>query len=556
MTYRHIDKFERADGPIGDSYTTACGGVIISDEAVIPIDGLQLQSGQSPPLADGITALKTQVFYTAEAMDGSNYVVRTTWAHDDIQPTALDIPVTTAPSFTALARMSKDPLLYDLGTHEDPACYDQGYGARVTFPLDGSAPILKIVKFLPLMRLPRLPRAVSVEIDGAIVLAQQTLDSVDLNLQPEFSAGSFVYTPGSVMPYKGQWQDMRLRIRRSNDEVVLDVYLNDRNLNQPILSYTDKQDPLWGDIGLPGFEFLSATLTSQPHTVSPFDVSGLSLLRCGLFSAETFLDVRKPLQVTPGSFFTYREVTNRVITLVEKDGDAKYNASTNGTTKFNTYLQFVLEAEADIIRSEGYFEWLKRAATIYLSECQSDYELPDDLGELEFIRPGNWIGTPLAQTDKWTFNQRLGAGLATEGQPSFFCVQENGPNSRPVVRFFPYPGIGQIPDRTQAPYVIVEYYARQIRPDEPDVQIPFIPQQHMDVLIYGAAAHALILDTDEANAARMAQIYATKLSRLVRANNRQITERPILRSAADLSIQGAPRAPLTRAAQLSSLLIV
>lgn len=555
MTYRHQDKFERADGPIGDQYTTACGGVIISDEAVIPIDGLQLQSGQSPPLADGITALKTQVFYTAEPLDGPNYVVRTTWAHDDINPTALDVGITTPPSFTALARMSKDPLLYDLGTHEEPSCFDQGYGARVTFPLDGSAPVLKIVKFQPLMRLPRLPKAVSVEIDGAIVLAEITLTSVDLNLQPEFSAGSFVYTPGEVMPYKGQWQDMRLRIRRSNDEVILDVYLNDRNLNQPILTYTDKEDPLWGDIGLAGFEFLSATLLDQPHTISPYDISGLSLLRCGLFAAETFLDIRKPVQVTPGSFFTYREVANRVILLVEKNGDVKYNASTNGTTKFNTYLQFVLEAEADIIRSEGYFDWLKRSQKIFLSEDQSDYELPEDFGELEFIRPGNWIGTPLAQTDRWSFNQRLGTGLGNSGRPSFFTIQDSGPNSRPVVRLFPFPCSGQIPDRTQAPYVFVEYYARQLRPDEPDVQIPFIPQQHIDVLIYGAAAHALLLDTDDANSQRIGQIYATKLARLIRANNRQITQRTVLRSAADISLQGMPHSPLTRAAQLGSLLI-
>lgn len=549
MTYRFQDKFERADGDIGSNYRVACGGVMISDEAVIPIDALQLQSGMSPPLAAGLTALKTQVLYTAEAMDSSNYVVRTTWAHDDIEPTSLGIEITTDPSFTILARMSKDPVLYDLGTHEDPACYDQGYGARVTFPLDGSAPVLKIIKFQPLKRLPRLPRPTSLEIDGAIVLASDTLTADDLNLQPDFSAGSFVYVEGEVMPYKGEWQDMRMRIRRSNSAVYIDVYLNDRNLNQSRLSYVDKQDPLWGDIGLPGFEFLSATLLDQPSEISPFDQSGLSLLRCGIFSAETFLDVEQPNRVTPGSQHTYRTVTNRVIELVEKDGDAKYNATTNGQTKFNTYLQFVLEAESDIIRTKGYWDWLKRSSRIYLSEDQCDYELPENFGAMEFVRAGS---IPLKMTDRWNFAMRSDP---SGGAPGVFAVQESGPNGRPIIRVSPYPCVGQIPDRTRAPFLTVEYYARQMRPYEPDVEIPFIPQQHMDVLIYGAAAHALILDTDDANRMAASQVYASKLRSLVRDDERlPSSHHLVMRSIADMN-HGAGL-PLTRAAQLGSLLFL
>lgn len=555
MTYRFQDKFDRADGEIGNNYTVACGGVIISDQAVIPIDATQILSGLSA-LFPGLTALKTQVFYTAEPMDGPDYVVRTTWAHDDIEPSALDPGgITTAPSFTALARMSKDPLLYDLGTHEEPACYDQGYGARVTFPLDGSAPILKIIKFQPLKRLPGLPRPVSTEVDGAIVLIQATLDPDDLNLDQSFASAT--YDVGEPLPYKGQWQDMRLRIRRADDEVILEVYLNDRNLNQARLVYTDRQDPLWGAIELPGFEFLSATLNNQVSGLSAYDINALSLLRCGLFSAETFLDVRRPVRVTPGSFYTYREVTNRVILLVEKDGDAKYNATTGAQTKFTNYLGFVLEAEADIIRKEGYWDWLKRSEKIYLIAGQSDYELPEDLGFLEMIRPGNWNSVPLVQADRYTFQNRIGGVGANNGRPTFFTIQESGPNSRPVVRFFPFPGVDQIPDRSDAPFVYVDYYARQLRPDEPDVQIPFIPQQHMDVLIWGAAAHALVLDTDDANSQRVAQVYASKLAGLVRDNNRvSAGEHLVARSAADVFTPNpSTRIPLLRATQLETLLI-
>jgi hypothetical protein len=488
-------------------------------------------------------------------MDGPNYVVRTTWAHDNISPSTLDpAGVSTAPSFSILARMTKDPLLYDLGVHEQPSCYDQGYGARVTFPLDNSAPILKIIKFQPAKRLPGIPRPASSEIDGALVLAQIVLEPIDLNLDESFAADSATYVDGDLLPYRGQWQDMRLRIRREDSEVIMDVYLNDRNLNQPILSFTDTIDPLWGGIGVPGFEFLSATLVDQPAGTSPFDVSGLSLLRCGIFSAETFLDVAKPVNITPGSMWTYGRVTDRVILLVEKNGDAKYNATTSTQTKFNTYLNFVLEAESEIIRQEGYYEWLKRSQRIYLSENQSDYELPADMGLLEQIRPGNWGAVPLVEVDRWRFQQFIGNSGDTNDRPAMFTIQDSGPDGRLVVRLYPFPGENQIPDRSEAPYIIVDYYGKQLFPNNPYEQLPFIPQQHFDVLTYGAAYHALLLDTDPDNRDAMKAAYERKLAGIVRANNRlSSSQHLVVRSVAD--IMQPEEIPLTRVTQLGSLLI-
>src|SRR5690606_34140570 len=186
---------------------------------------------------------------------------------------------------------------------------DQGYGARVTFPLDGTAPVLKIVKFMPRKRLPGLSRPSSTEVDGAVVLASKTLEWDDLNLDPEFDPST--YQQGQVLPYKGFWQDMRLRIQRKDSQVDLDVYLNDRNMNQPALTVRDRTDPLWGAVGVPGFEFLSEALASQPAGVSPYGLAGLSQLRCGIFSCETFRSVSRPVRTVPGGAMTYRDVTNR-----------------------------------------------------------------------------------------------------------------------------------------------------------------------------------------------------------------------------------------------------
>lgn len=563
-TSRFQDKFARVDGDIGSNYTIACGGVIISDQAVIPINAAEVVSGVSPLFPAGVTSLKTQVLFTAEAMDGPNYVVRGTWAHDGEEASALDpATVNTPSSFTLLARMTKDPLLYDLGTEESPDCYDQGYGARVTMPRDGTAPTLKIVKFMPARRLPNLDRPSSLEVDGMVVLASVVLDADDLNLEPGFDVSSYV--PGQVLPYKGYWQDMRLRIRRADNEVILEVYLNDRNLNQPKLTFTDTLDPLWGAAGVPGFEFLSGQLVDQPVGTSPFSLTGLSLLRCGLFSCETFNEIRRPVRVAPGGAMTYARVVARVITLVEKDGDAKYNATTGGQTKFDTYLQFVLECEADIIRKEGYWEWLRRTQRIYLTNGQSDYEMPADYGELEFIRPGNWQGRPLQELSAHDFYNLLGGPVQGGGQPRVFFRKDVGPNEilrvavypTPIIQVQPASNPPSPPQTTDGedPYLAVTYFARQLWPDEPDVQLPFVPASDIDVLVYGAAAHALLIDTDQENAANFGAVYQSKLKDLRRRNNRQITQQLTVRSAADVYRgNAANQVPLTRAASLGNLL--
>ncbi len=564
MTARFQDKYNREDGDIGTDYLVPCGGVQISDESVVPVDVAQIESGLSPLFGPGTTALKTQVLFNSDTMDGPDYVVRGTWAHDDTEPSGGDTAVTTAPSFTLMARMSKDPLLFDLGVQEEPICFDQGYGARVTFPLDDSAPILKIIKYQARKRIPNLARPTSMEVDGATVLTSVTLDPDDLNLDPDFDSENYVV--GDPVPYKGFWQDMRLRIRRADNEVILEVYLNDRNLNQTKIEHTDQVDPLWGITGLPGYEFLSATLGAQPAGTSPFSLSGLALLRCGLFSAETFLDVRRPVRVTPGSFFTYTRVVNRIILLVEKDGDAKYNATTGGQTKFDTYLQFCMEGEADIIRKEGYFDWLRREQRIYLKDQVADYELPEDTGLLDIVRPGNWNNIPLRELNNVIFRERLAGVTQTGGRPTIYTKIQEGPNNRPRISLFPTPLLTSISATNsqgsttdpppEDPFLVIEYFARQLRPLEPDIEIPFIPQQHIDVLIYAGAAHAMILDTDPNNMQAMASIYGAKLKDLRRANNRKVgSSQTKMVSAADLFQPNVvSRIPLLRSTQLESLL--
>lgn len=552
MTDTFLDKFTRSDGDIGANYTVPCGGVVISDESVIPVDTGAIVSGFSP-LLPGVTAQKTQVLYTADALDLADYVVRATWAHDGETATQLDpADITTPNSFTILARMSKDPLLVDLRSDEDPHCYDQGYGARVTCPLDGSAPTLKIVKYMPDRRLPNMARPSSTEVDGMVVLTSVVLDADDLNVDPSWDDSTYVQ--GALLPYKGFWQDMRLRIRRADSEVILEVYLNDRNLNQPKLTWTDRRDPLWGETGVPGFEFISGTVTPQPAGVSPFDLQGLSLMRCGLFSAATISDPVQPQVTSPGSQWTYGRVVDRVIELVEKNGDAKYNATVAGQTKLRTYLRFVMEAEASIIRTEGYWQWLRREQKLYLINGQDEYELPENIGELDLVRPGNWNKRPLQELDPNIFFNRTQGATQSGGQPYMYIRRSPGANNRLRIRIFPIPLIDSIQTvNTEDPYLTIEYYARQLFPSDPDHQLPFVPQEDADVLVYTAASLALTLDTDEANSQRMAQMAGIKIRELRRKNNRNTNNRMLMRSAGDVW-KDYQQVPLTRAASLGSLL--
>ncbi len=546
MTEAFQDKFNRVDGEIGTGYTIPCGEVRLFDEAILPVNVDTLSSGTEvleTPLQ------RTQVFYTGDTMDNPDQVLRTVWGHDNVIPTAVDTP----PSFTILARASKDPRLIDLAPPEEsPDCYDQAYGLRVTCPVDGSAPILKLVKLTPRRRVPDLSAGASVEPDGAQVLASVTIPVVAMNIDPSWDeTGNY--------PYRGFWQDMRLRVRRGDNEVILEAYLNDRYLNNAILSYTDHEDPLWSSLGVPGFEFLSAVLSTQPPGASPFAQEAVALMRCTLFSAETIKDFRRPVSVTPSNLMTYDRVVDRVILLVEKDGDARYTATNSGATKRETYLQFVLEAEADLIRSEGYYQWLRRTEKVYLIDQETTYELPENVGEIMMVRPGNFVSGPLREMEAFQFHQAIAGRAGSGGKPAVYIMEPSSVNDRPTIRVFPGALVAAIDtnDPTEGPYLEIDYYARQLVPSDPSMQLPFVPQQDIDVLIYGGAAHATLLDTDETNSARLAGIYGGKLKTLRRKNNRKVDGRQtVMRSAADVFVETeGTRVPMLRATQLQNFLL-
>lgn len=539
------DKFDRADGEIGSDYLVPCGSVYIFDESVLPVRVEAINGSEvlETPLQ------RVQVLYNADTLDTPDQVLRAVWGHDNVTPEGVD----TAPSFTILARASKDPLVVDLAPPEEsPDCYDQFYGLRVTCPLNGGNPILKLVKKTPYRRAPNLTMPVSTEQDNAIVLASVTLASSALNLDPSWDG------TGNP-PYRGFWQDMRLRIRHGDDQVVLEAFLNDRYLNTPILSYTDREDPLWSIVGLPGFEFLSAALSSQPAGASPFAESAEALMRCTLFAAQTLKVFRRPVQVQPVNQFTYDRVVSRVIELVEKNGDAKYTATNSGATKRQIYLGFVMEAEADIIRREGYYHWLQRTGSVYLSDQVGVYELPGDVGELIQIRPGNFVGQPFREMTQFDFHQLLAGRGSTGGKPSIYHLLEESVNNRRRIELYPVPLVEAIAVNSSTddtPWIAVDYYARQMVPDDPATQIPFVPQQHIDVLVYGATAHALLLDTDAQNTEQMRQVYEMKLKDLRRENNRKVSQRQtVARSAADV-FGSSPnnQVPLLRASQLGTFL--
>lgn len=570
MTANFKDRFARVDGPIGSNYLVPCGNVTIFDESVYPVSETPVpgQTGLSPIL-EGSTERKTQVLLSAVEMDGPDQILNCVYSHTpevigEIDISALCAQVKSDPEFTVLARMTKDPLLVDLGGSEEPDCYDQGYGLRITHPCAGTAPTLKIVKFMATKLAPGIGSpGSSTGGDNIQVLAEVVLRAQEMHLELNYeeNADDAQRLTTNTFPYRGFIQEIRLRIRYADDRVILEAFINDRNLNTPILEYTDYEHPLWGEKGQPGFEFKSALTAQQPAGTSPFGEQGIPLLVCHFFSVETIRAVRRPVHVHPSNHWTYSEVTKRVITLVEKNGDAKYNATVDGQTKLDTYLAFVLEAEKDIIRREGYWHWLLRENRIYLKDDKQDYELPENLGMIEIVRPGNWNNVPLQEATIQEFRNRLGtANPRSGGRPLIFTMAEPSVNSRKVIRLHPVPTsanqINTFPE-DGAPYLVVEYYARHGRPDAPEMQIPVVPQEHIDVLTYGAAYHAMLLDTDDANIARFEQVYARKMGDLRRDNNRKgSTRQTVMRSAAD-AFRGDQkfRIPLLRSTQLETLFL-
>ncbi len=77
------------------------------------------------------------------------------------------------------------------------------------------------------------------------------------------------------------------------------------------------------------------------------------------------------------------------------------------------------------------------------------------------------------------------------------------------------------------------------------------------MLIYGSAAHALLLDTDPNNTAAVGGVYAAKLKGLVRdAHRKGSSRRTIARSASDVFQPNiVSRIPILRSTQLENLLI-
>jgi hypothetical protein len=283
-------------------------------------------------------------------------------------------------------------------------------------------------------------------------------------------------------------------------------------------------------------------------------------MRCGLFQVQTVKDFAQPVSVTPDNFYTYTQVVNRVILLVEKNGDAKYNATTSGLTKLDTYLGFVQDAESHIIRKLGAWRWLWRDSTIYLRNGIANYELPEDCGLIDLVRPGNYSGPPLRQVPMQQFRSRFGSVAGSGGPPRLYMLKGQSVNNRQEILVFPTPTVLTAPNTKKQievslvsdPYITVEYYARKVRPTKPDVQIPYIPQEHMDVLIWGAAAHAMILDTDPDNTQATAGIFKSKLDDLIRAQYRDMSVNApeVMRTPGD---QLPIPVPLTRVEQLSGL---
>jgi hypothetical protein len=164
----------------------------------------------------------------------------------------------------------------------------------------------------------------------------------------------------------------------------------------------------------------------------------------------------------------------------------------------------------------------------------------------------------------WEFRKRYGSVSGAGGPPRIYMLKGESVNNRQEILVYPTPVVltstGVVPavqvetSLVADAYMQVEYYAKRLRPTAVDRQIPYIPQEHIDVLIWGAAAHAMVLDTDADNTAATQQVFEGKLRDLIREQFRGNSNAPeVVRSAADLGPVGIS-VPLLRYQQFEGLL--
>ena len=157
----------------------------------------------------------------------------------------------------------------------------------------------------------------------------------------------------------------------------------------------------------------------------------------------------------------------------------------------------------------------------------------------------SWTQPPLQQIDPEAWDRTIFQQRGITGRPRRFREATPQVNDRTTIEVWPIP---RAEEEAENLYLLVDFYARHHRAVDPDAQVPLIPQQHMNVLIYTAAALAMVLDTDMNNMSALAQVSAKLTSELVRVNNRR--RKPVMTYAGHLPDRRASLMPQTRFNQL------
>ncbi len=294
------------------------------------------------------------------------------------------------------------------------------------------------------------------------------------------------------------------------------VYLDD--MVTPKLTVTDRA------AGKPSGKYVGFDLSDSTGGQT-IELSGFwtGLLRSAV--------IKNPMPVP--ALKTFGDLIYEVGFRVDRSGNSQFSAAMLG--------EFINHAQAEVCIAEGFWKWLRRSLCFTTAQGAQVLELPAHVAMIYDLTETS-SGRQLAKCNLQDIN-RTDPARARSGVPSAYAEQGSGDNGGLVIIF----------DRTTGGCysMVLDFYAKHV-PMVDDSDLPLVPPEYVEVLIWGALERAF-QHSDDQKGFGMAMAKKAEMIRLMRRDNQRTAKGLTMMTVANQTarskvFQGA--GPVTRAEQL------